>query len=194
MQRIPQVSTGDIFRKHVKEGTELGRQVEAIMKSGALVSDDLVNRIVESRLAEPDCARGFILDGYPRTLAQAALLDALLNRLGQPKVVVNIGVDYNIIVDRIVARRQCPVCGASYNLVVNPPKRGMVCDRDGAALVQRDDDKEEVVRKRLEAYTEQTLPVMDYFRRNGYRLVEVTGGNGAPEDLTATIQARLNGA
>ncbi len=191
---VPQVSTGDIFRKHVKEKTELGRKVQAIMQSGGLVPDPLVNEIVESRLAEPDCAQGFLLDGYPRTLPQAALLDGLLDRLGQPKVVVNINVDYNIIIDRIVARRQCPQCGASYNLAVNPPKRDSVCDRDGVALVQREDDKEEVVRKRIDAYTQQTLPVMGFFRQNGYRLVDVTGGNGAPEDLTAVIMARLNGA
>lgn len=191
--KVPHISTGDIFRQQVKDGTELGREVQAIMQSGALVPDDLVNRIVESRLAQPDCAHGFILDGYPRTLPQARMLDEMLNRIGKGKVVVNLLVDYNIIVARITARRQCPVCGASYNLVSNPPKQDMVCDRDGAALIQREDDKEEVMRKRFEAYNGQTLPVMDFFRGAGYRLVEVTGGNGAPEELTAKIRTRLNG-
>jgi adenylate kinase len=190
--QIPHISTGDIFRHHVKEGTELGKKVKAIMDAGELVPDDLVNLIVESRLAEPDCRNGFILDGYPRTVVQAEMLHCLLLTIRNPRVVVDLQVDYNIIVTRIAARRQCPVCGASYNLVSNPPKNDMVCDRDGAALVQRADDTEEVMRKRFKAYDEQTLPVMDFFRANGYRLIEVTGGNGAPEELTAKILERLN--
>ena len=190
--RLPRISTGDIFRQNVKQGTELGREVEAIMRAGRLVPDELVNRIVESRLTQPDCARGFILDGYPRTVPQARMLDPMVGRLGQGKVVVNLLVDYNIIVGRIIARRSCPVCGASYNLVSNPPQRDLVCDRDGAGLVQREDDTEEVMRKRFEAYDEQTLPVLDFFRAAGYRVVEVVGGNGAPEELTAAIRARLD--
>jgi adenylate kinase len=190
--RLPRISTGDIFRQHVKDGTELGREVQAIMQAGQLVSDELVNRIVESRLEQPDCANGFILDGYPRTVPQAELLDRLLARLGKSRVVVNLLVDYNVIVGRITARRSCPVCGASYNLVSKPPQRDLVCDREGAGLVQRDDDKEEVMRKRFQAYDLQTLPVLDFFRGAGYRVVEVVGGNGAPEELTAAIRARLN--
>lgn len=190
--QVPHISTGDIFRQNVKEGTELGKQVQAIMNAGQLVPDELVNRIVEDRLSQPDCRNGFILDGYPRTLQQGGMLDCLLMRLGKTKVVVNLLVDYNIIVARITARRQCPVCGSSYNLVSNPPKSDGVCDRDRTALVQREDDKEDVMRKRFQAYDEQTLPVMDSFRSNGYRLVEVVGGNGAPEELTAQILERLN--
>lgn len=190
--QVPHISTGDIFRQHVKEGTELGKQVKAIMDAGQLVPDELVNRIVEARLEQPDCREGFILDGYPRTVHQAEMLNCILLRMRKAKVVVNLLVDYNIIVTRITARRQCPVCGASYNLVSNPPKSDAVCDRDGAVLVQRADDTEEVMRKRFQAYDEQTLPVMDFFRANGYRLVEVVGGNGDPEDLTAEILERLN--
>jgi adenylate kinase len=191
---VPHISTGDIFRQNVKEGTALGKEVQAILNSGGLVPDELVNQIVEDRLAQPDCRNGFILDGYPRTLRQAEMLDCMLLRMAKAKVVVNLLVDYNIIVTRIAARRQCPVCGSSYNLVSNPPKSDEVCDRDGSALVQREDDKEEVMRKRFEAYEAQTLPVMGFFRANGYRLVEVTGGNGAPEELTEKILARLNEA
>jgi adenylate kinase len=190
--RLPRISTGDIFRQHVKDGTVLGREVQAIMQAGQLVSDELVNRIVESRLEQPDCAGGFILDGYPRTVPQAELLDRLLERLGKSRVVVNLLVDYNIIVGRITARRSCPVCGASYNLVSKPPQQDLVCDREGAGLVQRADDQEEVMRKRFEAYDLQTLPVLDFFREAGYRVVEVVGGNGAPEELTAAIRARLD--
>lgn len=189
--KIPHISTGDIFRQNVKEGTELGREVQAIMEAGQLVPDALVNRIVEDRLAKLDCANGFILDGYPRTVPQAEMLDELLVRLGRGKVVINLQVDYNIIVARITARRSCPACGAVYNLVSNPPKSDGVCDRDGVALIQREDDKEEVMRKRFEAYDAQTLPVIGFFREHGYRVVDVTGGNGAPEDLTAEILKRL---
>lgn len=189
---LPRISTGDIFRQHVKDGTELGREVQAIMQAGQLVSDELVNRIVESRLEQPDCAGGFILDGYPRTVPQAELLDRLLARLGKSRVVVNLLVDYNVIVGRITARRSCPVCGASYNLVSKPPQQDLKCDREGAGLVQREDDKEEVMRKRFEAYDLQTLPVLDFFRGAGYRVAEVVGGNGAPEELTAAIRARLS--
>ena len=190
--KTPHISTGDIFRQHVKEGTELGKQVQAIMQAGQLVPDELVNKIVEDRLNRPDCANGYILDGYPRTVHQAQMLDCLLLRTRMHKVVVNLVVDYNIIVSRITARRQCPVCGSSYNLISNPPKNDGVCDRDGTPVIQREDDKEEVMRKLFEAYDEQTLPVMGFFRPNGYRLVEVIGGNGAPEELTAKILARLD--
>ncbi|MGO9097780.1 MAG: adenylate kinase [Bryobacteraceae bacterium] len=189
---LPRISTGDIFRQHVQDGTGLGREVQAIMQAGQLVSDELVNRIVEIRLEQPDCAGGFILDGYPRTVPQAELLDRELERLGKSRVVVNLLVDYNIIVGRITARRSCPVCGASYNLVSNPPQQDMVCDREGVGLVQREDDQEEVMLKRFEAYNLQTLPVLDFFRAAGYRVVEVAGGNRAPEELTAAIRARLD--
>jgi len=185
--KIPHISTGDIFRQNVKDGTELGKQVKQIMEAGQLVPDELVNRIVEDRLARPDCTAGYILDGYPRTVVQAGLLDKLLESKRTPKVVVSLVVDYNVIIERLTARRSCPVCGSVYNLVSNPPKKAGVCDRDGATLIQREDDKEEVIRKRFEAYNAQTLPVMDFFRSNTYRLVEVVGGNGAPEELTARI-------
>jgi adenylate kinase len=115
------------------------------------------------------------------------MLDCYLRSKGIAKVVVNLAVDYNVIIERIAARRSCPACGAVYNLVSNPPKSDSVCDRDGTPLIQREDDKEEVMRKRFEAYNAQTLPVMGFFKVNGYRLVEAVGGNGAPEELTARI-------
>ncbi len=189
----PHISTGDMFRQHVKDATELGRRVKAIMDAGQLVPDSLVNEMVEERLSRPDCRAGFILDGYPRTVPQAEMLDGFLRRQGRGKVVINLQVDYNIIVARITARRSCPVCGAVYNLVSNPPKNDNVCDRDGAALIQRDDDKEEVLRKRFEAYNAQTLPVIGFFRVHGYRMVDVAGGNGSPQELTDEILKRLSG-
>jgi adenylate kinase len=185
--KLPHISTGDIFRQNVKEGTELGKQVKQIMDAGQLVPDELVNRIVADRLGQSDCGSGFILDGYPRTADQAGMLDCYLRSKGIAKVVVNLAVDYNVIIERIAARRSCSACGAVYNLVSNPPKNDSVCDRDGTPLIQREDDKEEVMRKRFEAYNAQTLPVMGFFKVNGYRLVEAVGGNGAPEELTAKI-------
>ncbi len=189
--RIPRISTGDILRQHVKDGTELGKRAQTIMGTGQLVPDELVDEIVEHRLAQPDCANGFILDGFPRTLKQAELLDKLLSRLGKEKVVVNLRVDYNIIVARISARRSCPVCGAVYNLDVKPPKKEGICDLDGTALIQRADDKEEVIRRRFTEYDAQTAPVLDYFQRTGYRIISVVGGNGDPKDLTAEIRSKL---
>ncbi|MGB9606831.1 MAG: adenylate kinase family protein, partial [Bryobacteraceae bacterium] len=117
---IPHISTGDILREQVAAGTELGQRVQAIMAAGELVPDELVNQIIEQRLERPDCEKGCILDGYPRTTVQAAFLNEALARKGMRPVVVNLAVDYNVIVARITARRQCPVCGASYNLVTNP--------------------------------------------------------------------------
>ncbi len=189
--KVPHVSTGDMFRHHVKEGAELGRRVKEIMDAGQLVPDELVNEMVEERLRQPDCAGGFILDGYPRTIPQAELLDCLLKNLSREPVVVEIVVDYNIIVSRITARRSCPVCGAIYNLQGNPPKQDNVCDRDGTPLVHREDDTEEVLRKRFEAYNEQTLPVLGFFRSGGYREIRARGGNGHPKDVTAKILEQL---
>lgn len=184
---VPHISTGDILREHVAAGDEMGRRVEAVMKAGQLVPDELVNEIIEERLSRPDCARGCILDGYPRTLAQARLLAELLARRGLQTVVVNLAVDYNVIVARIGARRQCPACGASYNLISNPPRRNELCDRDSTVLLRREDDREEVVRRRLDAYERQTLPLLDYFRRSAARFHEVQGDNFAPEQIAGRI-------
>ncbi len=184
---VPHISTGDIFRQHVEQGTELGRQVRAILASGKLVPDELVNRIVQERLGQPDCAGGFVLDGYPRTLPQAATLAGWLAPRGSEQVVVNLAVDYNVIVGRIGARRQCPHCGASYNLVSNPPQNDSVCDRDGTPLSTREDDQEAVVRQRFQTYEQQTAPLLGYFRSSGGRFYEVDGSTGGPETIARRI-------
>jgi len=189
--KVPHVSTGDIFRAHVQEGTELGREVQAILASGRLVTDELTNRIVEERLERPDCAQGFILDGYPRTLAQAEWLDAWLAPRGLSPTVVNLQVDYEVIVSRIGARRQCPRCGASYNLVFNPPRHDEVCDRDQTPLITREDDEEAVVRQRFAAYEHEAAPLLDYFRQTGCRFHEVDGSTGGPEPIARRIVERL---
>jgi adenylate kinase len=191
---IPHISTGDILREHVAAGDELGKEVEAILKSGKLVSDELVNRIVEERIARPDCRSGMILDGYPRTVPQAQALMPVLERLGFAVVVANLVVDYNIIVNRIAARRQCPACGQVYNLIFNPPKNDEICDRDGTPLKARADDQPEVIRKRLEAYEEQTLPVLGFVRSSGQRLVEVEGSQGSPKEIAGMLSEALGKA
>lgn len=184
---IPHISTGDILREQVAAGTELGRRVQAIMSAGQLVPDELVNAIVEERLARPDCAGGCILDGYPRTIGQAERLADVLARRGLRPVIVNLAVDYNVIVARITARRQCPACGASYNLITNPPRQDERCDRDSTPLVARQDDSERVVRQRLEAYERQTLPLIEYYRKAGVVFHDVPGDQGAPEEIARRI-------
>lgn len=185
---IPQISTGDLLRENVAAGTALGKQAKAIMERGELVPDDLVVAMVRERLERPDCQRGFILDGFPRTGAQAEWVDKFLKekRLGWPPlVVVNIHVDYNQLLRRLTGRRTCPTCGRIYNIYFQPPRVDGICDVDGSALVMRKDDAEEVVSKRLKAYEEQTLPLVDYYRRKG-RLVEVDGDR-AVDEVTAAI-------
>src|SRR4029077_17124444 len=137
----PHISTGDMLREHVRKGNAVGTKVEAKMKAGILVKDDVVNRLVEERLKQPDCERGFILDGYPRTRAQAMTLCRMLEARGIQQVVVHLVVDYNVIIARLSGRRQCPVCGTLYNASTRPPRVPGVCDLDGAKLIVREDDR-----------------------------------------------------
>ncbi len=177
---IPQISTGDLLRDNVARGTDLGKQAKAIMESGKLVSDELVCGMVAERLARPDCSRGFILDGFPRTIPQAQWLDKHLtgltfdNKGKLPPVVVNIAVGYNQLMRRLTGRRSCPTCGRIYNVYFQPPRVADLCDVDGAKLITRRDDCEEVISKRLKEYEEQTLPLTAFYRGKG-QLVEVNG-------------------
>jgi len=179
---IPQISTGDLLRDNVQRGTELGVQAKEIMARGELVSDDLMYDMVAQRLRQVDCGRGFILDGFPRTPAQAGWLDAFLEHeffenLRRDKcvpIVIRINVDYNQLLSRLAGRRSCPVCGRIYNVYSQPPRVAETCDVDGSKLVTRNDDREEVIRERLTAYELQTRPVVDYYERKG-RLVSVNG-------------------
>ena len=179
---IPQVSTGDLLRDNVSKGTELGKTASSIMARGELVPDDLMYGLVSVRLRDPDCDRGYILDGFPRTPSQAGWLDALLddkffdkpeNEKWHP-LVVRIDVDYNELLLRLTGRRICPTCGTIYNVHLQPPRKGELCDEDGSKLVIRDDDREEVIRERLLAYERQTRPVAEYYASRG-RLVSVDG-------------------
>jgi adenylate kinase len=182
---IPQVSTGDILRDNVGRGTELGKKAKAIMDRGELVSDDLVCGMVTDRLAQPDCARGFILDGFPRTTVQAEWLDGLLrgksylNRAITP-VVISIEVGYNQLLQRLTGRRSCPVDGKIYNIYFQPPKTEGHCDVCGSELVQRKDDTEAVISERLKNYERQTLPLVDYYRKQG-SLHEINGDRPVDE-------------
>ncbi len=188
---IPQISTGDMLREHVRKGNAVGTKVEAKLKAGILVKDHVVNALVEERLAQPDAANGFILDGYPRTRAQAETLCAMLAARGIHEVVIHLIVDYNVIIARLTGRRQCPVCGTLYNDISKPPKVPGVCDLDGAKLVVRADDREEVIRQRLEAYENQTRPLLDYFREKGKSLYEIDASQDTPEQVFRKIEASI---
>ena len=178
---VPHVSTGDMLRERLRTGANLGPSVAAIMHAGALVSDELVNFMVEERLSRPDTDRGFVLDGYPRTVAQADHMWRWFELRGIREVVIHLAIDYNIIISRLTGRRQCPRCGTLYNLVFQPPRTDMLCDLDGEKLVVREDDGEEVIRERLEAYERQTRPVLDYYKQAGRRIVEVDADNDPPD-------------
>lgn len=189
---IPAISTGEVLRGEVKAGTELGKAAAAIMAAGGLVGDDLINPMVANRIARPDCARGFLLDGYPRTLPQAEYLSGLLGQRGLPKpIAIHIDVPAGAIVSRITARRSCPVCGRIYNVISQPPQVEGVCDADGAPLVTRADDNEETVVQRLQAYEKNTGPVVEYYARQGAFRVD---GNRPPADITAEIENLLKPA
>ena len=172
---LPHVASGDLFRENLKNETELGRQAKIYMDRGELVPDDVTIAMVMERLSRPDCAGGAILDGFPRTIAQAEALDRALAGLGHEiSVVPYFAVPEEELVERVSGRRLCRVCGGSYHVRFNPPQQPGVCNNDGGELYQRDDDKPETVRKRLEVYWEQTSPLIDYYRAKGI-LAEING-------------------
>jgi adenylate kinase len=187
---IPAISTGDILRTHVKRGTELGRKADPIMRSGGLVPDSLIDRMMEERLREPDAAEGFVLDGYPRTIPQAEAVDALIARMGRPSpLVIRLEVPPEKLVKHMAGRRSCPQCHRVYNVHLRPPKVEGICDDCGVALFQRADDREEVMRERLATYDRQTAPVVEHYRRQG-RLITVNG-NQDPNRVFKEIGAVL---
>jgi adenylate kinase len=166
-----QISTGDILRAAVKAGTELGKKAEAAMTAGELVSDDLIMGIMGERLLEDDCKAGFLLDGFPRTIPQAEALKVLLDKLGiQLDGAVNLNVPRDVILDRLTTRRTCVDCGAIYNVKSNPPKVEGVCDACGGKVVQRDDETEEAISKRLDVFNEQTAPLVGFYEKEGMLL------------------------
>jgi adenylate kinase len=193
MYGVPQISTGDILREHVSAGTALGQQAKEIMERGELVSDKIVCQMVETRLGQPDCDRGFILDGFPRTVEQAKWLDSVLatktyeGRAIAP-VVVDFEVSYNQLFKRLTGRRSCPTCGRIYNVYFQPPRVPETCDIDGSKLVTRKDDSEEAINVRLKSYEEQTRPLVEYYRKQG-RLRAINGEEPADVVTKQAIQA-----
>jgi len=168
---IPHISTGDIFRANIKEGTELGKKAKEFIDRGLLVPDDLTVSIVKDRLQKPDCSKGFLLDGFPRTIPQAERLDEVLRDMGMElDAVINLDVPDEVIVRRMAGRRVCRNCGMAYHIVTNPPKSEGRCDSCGDELIIRDDDKEETVLERLRTYHEKTEPLIDYYEEKGLLL------------------------
>lgn len=183
---IPHISTGDIFRANIKEGTELEKKAKEYMDQGLLVPDELVVNLVVDRVQKEDCANGYVLDGFPRTIPQAECLDEALTKLNTKiDYAINVEVPDENIINRMSGRRACVSCGATYHIVNVPSKVEGICDRCGKELILRDDDKPETVKKRLDVYHEQTQPLIDYYTKQGC-LVEVDGTQ-AMEDVFASI-------
>ena len=187
---LPHVASGDLFRENLKNETELGRKAKVYMDRGELVPDDVTIAMVMDRLSRPDCANGALLDGFPRTIAQAEALDRELASQGHKiSIVPNIVVPDEVLVERVSGRRLCRVCGQAYHVRFDPPQQPGVCDRDGGELYQRDDDKPETVRRRLKVYWEQTSPLIGYFGQQGV-LLEVNGDqsiDAVAADLRAAV-------
>lgn len=189
---IPHISTGDMFRAAMKEGTELGLQAKAFMDEGALVPDEVTIGIVRERLSKEDCKNGFLLDGFPRTVPQAEALESMLDGLNKKiDYVLNIDVDQSILMERLTGRRICKNCGATYHLVFNPPAVEGVCDRCGGELYQRADDNAETVQNRLDVNMKQSKPLLDFYTQKGY-LRNIDGQRDISE-VFADIQALLGG-
>jgi len=186
---IPAISTGEMFRAECRAGTELGRKACAILSSGGLVDDELVNAMVANRIAAPDCAGGFLLDGYPRTVQQAQFFSSLLHKRGLPEpFVIHLDVPEDLLLARLAARRQCPQCKAIYNVIAQPPQREGLCDHDGAELLTREDDREEVIRHRFQAYEALTNPILQWY---GAAAVNRIDGGLEPAQVTAAIERAL---
>jgi adenylate kinase len=187
-----QISTGDILRKAVADQSPLGKQAEDYIKRGALVPDDLITNLIAERLQQADSARGFLLDGFPRTIPQAESLDALLKKLALSlNGVLSVQVPRAVIIERLAGRRTCKHCGALCHTVFDPPKRDGVCDRCGGELFQREDDKEETIANRLTVYDGQTVPLVDYYRRQG--ILREIDGVGSIEEIRSRIKKALGG-
>ncbi len=188
--QIPEISTGDILRAEIKNGTDLGKQAKKYMDEGALVPDEVIVGMMKNRMAEEDCRNGFILDGFPRTIEQADALKNMLAETGRKiDYALNIMVPEEKITKRIAGRRSCPKCKTVYNIYFNPPKNDMLCDECGSTLFVREDDNEETVRNRLKTYNRKTAALIDYYR-NSDMLMEIDG-DGEPNLIFENIIKRL---
>ena len=190
---LPHLSTGDMLREHVSQGTALGVKAKPIMGRGKLVPDSLVLRMVAERIARPDCRHGFVFDGFPRTVTQAKYLGELLKQHGlQQPLVLHMAIASPVLMRRLTGRRTCKVCGALYNVYDRPPQAAGICDYDGGELVQRPDDREEVIRERLHAYEQQTAPLVEYYRRLGS--LQDIGADGSFEEVKQRMFESLAGS
>ena len=190
--QIPHISTGDIFRANIKNGTELGKKAKSYMDQGLLVPDELTVDLVIDRLAQDDCKNGYILDGFPRTIPQAEALDEALEKLGEKMdYAIDVDVPDENIVSRMSGRRACTGCGATYHIVYNPSKKGEYCEVCGEKLILRDDDKPETVQKRLNVYHDQTQPLIDYYTKQS--ILRTVDGTQDMNDVFAEI-AKILGA
>ncbi len=190
LYQIPHISTGDMFRKAQKDGTELGLKAKSYMEQGQLVPDEVTVGIVKERLAEDDCKNGFLLDGFPRTVQQADALDGILKELGMAlDRVINIEVDKGLLVDRLTGRRVCRSCGATFHVINKAPKVEGVCDKCGGELYQRNDDKVETVSNRLDVYAAQTAPLIEYYQSKD--IMSSVDGSKSMEDVLANIRSVL---
>ncbi len=188
---IPQISTGDILRKAVADGTPLGKEAKSYMDKGELVPDSVVIGLVKERLAQDDCKKGYILDGFPRNTSQAETLDAVLSEMNSPlDVALNVDVDFNILMKRLTGRRTCKSCNQMYNIHFSPSTKEGVCDKCSGELYQRDDDKEETIKKRLDVYKEQTEPLIDYYSSKG--IMKTVQGVGDMEEIFNKICSLLS--
>lgn len=184
---IPHISTGDIFRRHIKEGTEFGKKAQEYMNKGELVPDDLVLEIAEARLTEEDCKNGFLLDGFPRTVNQAEQLDKFLNEKNlRIDKVLDIKVDKEVLMTRLIGRRVCRSCGATYHVINMPPEKEGVCDVCGGELYQRSDDTAATVENRIEVYNAQTMPLVAYFEKLG-NIAHIDGSKGLDDVLSDIV-------
>ena len=175
---VPHISTGDIFRENIKNGTELGKKAQEYMNRGELVPDDLVIDLATSRLLQPDCENGFLLDGFPRTVYQAEKLDEFLSEHGSKiDVVLDIAVEKEELITRLTGRRVCKLCGASFHVVNIPPKQDGICDYCGGELIQRADDNIETVTNRIDVYESQTMPLIEYYEKAG-NIAHIDGATG----------------
>jgi adenylate kinase len=187
--KVPHVSTGDMLRESLKNGTELGKKAKAFMESGALVPDDLVDVIVAERLAREDCSRGFILDGYPRTIPQARFLEALFEKKGMRTLSIGVEVGEKVLIGRLSSRWTCPTCGKMFNAALDPRKAGGQCDECGTGLVQRKDDTAEVIAERLQVYHTMTQPLVRHYLEQGLYL-EVNGDRPI-EEIFGSIMNKI---
>ncbi|HKY63045.1 MAG TPA: adenylate kinase [bacterium] len=188
--KIPQISTGDMLRAAKQAKTPLGVEAEKFMNAGQLVPDEVVISLIRERLKDPDTRGGFILDGFPRTVAQAEALGQLLGELGRKlDVVLNLEVPEQELVERLTGRRTCPQCGAGYHLKFSPPKSDEICDRCGSSLIQREDDKEATIRHRLKVYNDQTAPLVKYYEKAGQ--LRPSGGIGSTEEVFQRLLSSL---